>query len=58
MNEYFCNGCSEYKNSDMDGRHDHCELGYICDECEGLTHEEFHKQQIKYLSKLLAMHGD
>ena len=53
MSVYFCNGCSEYKDSDIDGMHDDSEIGYICDNCECLSHEHFYIQSMTHLAKLM-----
>ena len=52
MNVYFCNGCTEYKNSDIDGRHEN-DCGFICDECECLDHMHLYKQSMENLAKLM-----
>ncbi len=53
MSVYFCNGCHEYKDSDLEGLHDDCEIGYICDDCEGLTHEQFYIERMNHLARLM-----
>jgi len=52
MSIFFCEGCNEYYNSDESGRHDHCEWGEICDNCEGLSHELFYFQSMVELNNL------
>jgi hypothetical protein len=54
MNYYFCDGCHQYKEPEIDGKHDHVELGYVCNDCEGLTLIEFHKRQTEHLAWLMA----
>jgi len=53
MSIYFCVGCDQYKDSDYDGYHEGPNEGYICDECECKAHEEFFRDSMDQLRKMM-----
>jgi hypothetical protein len=53
MSVYFCVGCNQYIDSDVEGMHSTDE-GEICDMCECKNHDDFYNESMNEFKKMIG----